>query len=147
MIATKWRGRTADSSGVMTTRHAICLMLTVLVLSGCTDREVSITETPLKVISETPGRGRRAEDGRIVHIDYDIKLPNGETVIKHKDWRFVLGGRTVVEGMEEAVRGMRVGGERVVECPPQKHWGRKGYADKIPPNTWLTFSIKLSRVE
>ena len=122
-------------------------MLTVLGLGGCADREVSIKEAPIKILSDSPGRGRRAEEGRIVHIDYDIKLPSGETVISHKDWRFVLGGHAVVEGMDEAVLGMRVGGERIVECPPHKHWGRKGYADKIPPNTWLTFELRLSRVE
>ncbi len=123
------------------------LILAMAGLCSCADPDINIGETPITILSDTPGRGRSAEDGRIVYIDYDIKLPNGKTVIKHKDWRFVLGNHSVVAGIEDAVLGMKVGGRRQVECPPHKHWGRNGYADVIPPNTWLIVDIKLNRVD
>ena len=125
----------------------IFVLVSVMGLGGCSDREVSISETPIKILNDKPGRGRRAESGRTVYIDYEILMPDGKLVLSHKDWRFVMGNNTVVEGMEDAVLGMRVGGRRVVECPPHKHWGRNGYTDKIPPNTFLTFKVRLNRVD
>jgi len=116
-------------------------------LAGCHERQVTVEETPIRIISEQVGRGRIADDGRTVYIDYEVTLPGGETVLKHKDWRFVVGAGSVVEGMDEAVRGMRAGGERTVDCPPHKHWGRIGHGDEIPPNTNLIFHVKLNRVE
>lgn len=123
------------------------LVLAMTGLCSCADPDINIGETPITILSSTPGRGRSAVDGRVVYIDYDIKLPNGKTVIKHKNWRFVLGKHTVVAGIEDAVQGMRVGGRRLVMCPPHKHWGRNGYADLIPPNTSLTLDITLKRVD
>lgn len=133
----------------MARRLATSTVLTAVLLAGlgCHHRKVKVEETPIEVLSDQPGRGRVAENGRVVYIDYEVNLPDGKTVLKHKDWRFVVGQGAVVEGMDEAVVGMRAGGRRVVRCPPHKHWGRKGYANEIPPNTWLTFDIKLDRVE
>ncbi|MCZ6836178.1 MAG: FKBP-type peptidyl-prolyl cis-trans isomerase [Planctomycetota bacterium] len=123
------------------------IVLTLMSLSGCVNPDINIEETPINVVSDSPGRGRMAVDGRIVYIDYKVLMPNGDEVLSHKDWRFVLGKGSVVEGMDDAVKGMRPGGVRVVKCPPHKHWGRNGYGKKIPPNTTLTFDIKLNRVE
>lgn len=117
-------------------------------LAGCTDREVSVKETPLAVLSETVGHGRAAKAGDIVTIDYRVMLPSGQELMSEKEFRFQLGGGAVVAGVDEAVTGMRVGGRRTVKCPPHKHWGSKGYGNgKIPPNTFLTFSIKLTDVD
>lgn len=126
----------------------IACLVTVSQLGGCWDRTVNVSEAPIVMVSDTPGRGRTAVEGRLVYIDYEIKLPDGEVILKHKNWRFLVGGNSVVEGLDMAVRGMRPGGRRVVNVPPHKHWGRNGYGDgAIPPNTNLYFHIKLNRVE
>lgn len=127
--------------------HFLAATLACAALIGCHRPDVKVEETPIRIVHDEPGRGRVATPGRTVHIDYEIKLPSGETVLRHKDWRFVLGRGTVIEGIDEAVTGMRPGGERVVECPPHKHWGRLGYGEAIPPNTNLIFEIRLARVE
>ena len=124
------------------------LLLATAALSGCTDREVSVKETPLAVLSETVGYGRASKPGDIVTIDYRVLLPSGQELMSEKEFSFQLGGGGVVTGMDEAVTSMRVGGKRTVKCPPHKHWGSKGYANgKIPPNTYLTFSVKLTDVD
>jgi peptidylprolyl isomerase len=54
----------------------------------------------------------------------------------------------VVAGFDQAVRGMRIGGRRVVRCPPHKHWGRGGYADGvIAAREELVFHIRLLATE
>ena len=116
-------------------------------LDGCVQPDIDIEELPIKIVSEKPGRGRLAEDGKTVYVDYMIFMPDGDKLMSHSDWRFVIGHGSVVEGMDDTVRGMRPGGNRVVSCPPHKHWGRKGYGSKIPPNTVLTFDVTLKRVE
>jgi FKBP-type peptidyl-prolyl cis-trans isomerase len=124
------------------------LLAAMAALSGCTERDVSVKETPLSVLSETVGYGRAAQPGDIVTIDYRVLLPNGQELMSEKRFRFQLGGGAVVEGMDEAVTGMRVGGKRIVKCPPHKHWGSNGYGNgKIPPHTYLTFSVKLTDVD
>jgi FK506-binding nuclear protein len=133
----------------MDTRFPIwALAIIVLLLGGCHDRSVNIEETPIKIVSDEPGRGRVAVNGRVVNIDYEVTMPNGDVLMRHKDWTFALGAGAVVLGMEEGVLGMRPGGRRVIECPAHKHWGRNGYADGlIPPNTTLLFHVKMNRVD
>ncbi len=127
---------------------SLALATVVALMSGCHDRTVDIDETPIAIVSDVRGRGRVADEGRVVNIDYEVKLPSGKVVMKHKDWTFVVGAGSVVLGMDEGIRGMRPGGRRVIKCPPHKHWGRPGFDDgKIPPNTPLFFHIKLNRVE
>ena len=55
---------------------------------------------------------------------------------------------TIIQGINDAVIGMRVGGSRTIDCPPHLHWGRRGSGDgQIPPNTNLTIRINLLAVE
>ncbi|UCD74111.1 MAG: FKBP-type peptidyl-prolyl cis-trans isomerase [Phycisphaerales bacterium] len=124
------------------------LVLATVALVGCSERDVKVKETPLRVLSETVGHGREAQPGDIVTIDYRVLLPDGRELLSQKDFSFQLGAGVVVEGMDQAVDGMRVGGKRTVKCPPHKHWGSAGYGDgKISPNTHLTFSVRLTAVD
>lgn len=132
----------------MTMRLFIALLLCGLFLSGCQDRTISVQEAPISIVKDKPGRGRTASKGRLINIDYKVALPDGSIVLTHKDWEFVVGSGSVITGIDEGVLGMRVGGQRIINCPPHKHWGRNGYANgKIPPNTNLMLHIKLNRVE
>ena len=118
------------------------------VLLGCKPADVHIQEVPLNIVSETIGLGAKAHRGDLVTIAYKIYLPNGEKVLSHDDYRFEIGEGTVIEGIDEAVTGMRVNGRRVVKCPPHKHWGRPGYGDGIiPPKTTLTIDLELLAIE
>ncbi len=124
------------------------LAIVLALLGGCHDRTVNVEETPITIIDEVTGRGREAVNGRTVNMDYEVTMPDGKVLMKHKDWTFVVGAGAVVLGMDEGVVGMRPGGRRIIECPAHKHWGRNGYADGlIPPNTTLLFRVKMNRVD
>lgn len=121
--------------------------LLVLVV-GCGPVDVSVHETPIKVVSDSPGFGRAAEKDDVVTIKFRVLLPNGREVLSDNSYPFQLGAGTVISGLDEAVAGMQVHGKRTVECPPQKHWGRPGYGDgAIPPNTTLTIHVEMLRIE
>ena len=128
-----------------------CVVLFVILaalgaMNACQRPDVAIEETPLKVITDEPGRGRPAFPGEVVRINYTAYLPDGTRVLSHDDYRFELGAGSVIQGIDEAVQGMRAGGRRTFMCPPHKHWGRAGYGT-IPANTPLRFDLYLAEVE
>ncbi len=120
------------------------VIILVGMMVGCDDRTVSVSETPLKILKEKSGAGRVAAAGDLVTISYRLEFPDGKVLLKDDDYSFELGANAVIKGIDEAVTGMQVGGMREVVIPPQKHWGRNGYAKgKVPPNTILTLRVKL----
>ncbi len=123
-------------------------LLLLCALGGCQDRTIKVEETPISVISEKTGRGKTALPGRLVSIDYVVSFKDGTELFRHKDWKFIVGEHAVIDGIDEGIVGMRVGGRRVIQCPAHKHWGRDGYADgKIPKNTTLIMDIRLNQVD
>jgi FKBP-type peptidyl-prolyl cis-trans isomerase len=118
-------------------------------LAGCGKPPDAIVEdTPVKMISETDGVGPPAKADDLVTIDYRILLDDGRELLSEHGYRFIIGTDSVIEGIDDAVRGMRVTGERVVRCPPHRHWGRGGYgANDVPPNATLTIYLKLQAID
>ncbi len=104
----------------------------------------------IKILFDKPGAGNEAKDGATVVAHYVGRLESGKEILNSHDlggpqsWR--LGDDAVIAGMEEAVKGMRAGGRRIVEIPPELHWGRGGYASAIPEHEHLTFEIELLEV-
>lgn len=125
---------------------AVCCFASLLPV-GCESESISIREAPIAIKRDTPGSGRSAKPGDLVTIQYRVSLPNGKQVLESSNYRFFLGQGAVISGFDEAVKGMQVGGRRIVRCPPNHHWGRQGYADIIPPNTQLTFDIRLIAIQ
>jgi len=59
---------------------------------------------------------------------------------------FVVGAGEVIEGWDEGILGMKVGGRRVLTIPPEKAYGDSGAGDSIPPNATLIFEVELVEV-
>jgi peptidylprolyl isomerase len=117
-------------------------------LFGCKEYNVTVNETPIKLVEDHPGRGRTATAGDVVTIDYEMRLPDGERLLGEEDFRFTVGEGAVIAAVDEAVLGMREGGRRIAACPPHKHWGSAGYGDgAIPPHTDLTLHVELKDVD
>ncbi len=121
------------------------VLLVGLFVTGCNSRVVNVDEPPIHVISDTPGNGRVASRGKIARVDYALRLPTGDEVLTATGYEFEVGAGAVIACVDEAIEGMRVGGRRIFECPPHRHWGRQGHGN-IPPNTRLTVELALSRV-
>jgi FKBP-type peptidyl-prolyl cis-trans isomerase len=57
---------------------------------------------------------------------------------------FTIGKNSVVEGFEDGMLGMKLGGERTIHVPAELGYGREGFAAcRIPPNTRLRFDVRL----
>lgn len=127
-----------------TARLAILAAIALASVAGCADREVHVRARPVTVSEEVVGSGREAGPGDVVTIAFRVRLPDGRTVLRDERHAFELGAGTVIAAIDEAVVGMRIGGRRSLDVPPEKHWGSAGYGDgAIPPNTPLRIDVHL----
>jgi FK506-binding protein 4/5 len=131
----------------MNRRFALILAVGLTACAGCQRPDVVVESRPVKIVSEVEGRGRPVRKGEIVRVAYTAYLPDGTKVLSHDDYTFQVKTGSVIQGIDEAIIGMRTGGKRTFMCPPHLHWGRQGYADKIPPQTTLRFELALLDIE
>ncbi len=120
----------------------IILMLTC----ACERTPIAIQPSKIQIVEERTGEGPAAKAGDVVVIDYTVRLPDGDIVLEEKEFDFRLGEGVVIEGIDEGVLGMQRGGTRTISCPPNKHWGARGYADRIPPRSVLRIQLDLRRI-
>jgi FKBP-type peptidyl-prolyl cis-trans isomerase FkpA len=110
--------------------------------------------TRFKVTDLKVGTGAPAHDDANVKINYIGWLYDAKTPDHHgakfdssydngQPLSFTLGAEEVIEGMESAVRGMRVGGKREVIIPSAMGYGHNGAGNDIPPDSALVFDIEL----
>ena len=127
------------------------IVAAALLLTSCDNRvNVAIEPTPVKIVAEEAGRGRPVRHGDLTTISYRLMLPNGKELLHDPEFKFFVDTKqpTVIQGINDTVIGMRVGGTRTIDCPPRLHWGRLGSGDgKIPANTNLIIRIKLLALE
>ena len=93
-----------------------------------------------------PGHGGAAHAGQRVAIHYVGTLTNGTQFDANgpsdQPFSFVLGTHAVVDGFDQAVTGMKVGGKRRVIIPPALGYGPGGNGP-VPPNANMVFVIDL----
>ena len=61
-------------------------------------------------------------------------------------YSFTIDSDTVVRGLSNGVRRMRVGGRRIITVPYQLAYGAKGRPPKVPPKATLRFDVTLLEV-
>jgi FKBP-type peptidyl-prolyl cis-trans isomerase len=96
------------------------------------------------------GTGRTADRGNTVKVHYTGWLTNGkkfDSSVGGQPFKFRIGAHQVIQGWEEGVAGMKVGGKRQLRIPPNLAYGKEGYPGAIPPNATLVFDIELLGVE
>ena len=94
------------------------------------------------------GGGEEAAKGRVVEVHYvgvswktgkqfDASWDRGET------FKFGLGKGQVIQGWDQGVAGMKVGGRRRITIPPHLGYGKRGAGGVIAPDETLVFVVDL----
>ena len=94
------------------------------------------------------GHGAEATKGSTVEVHYagnawstrrefDSSWNRGDT------FSFKLGAGQVIDGWDQGVAGMRVGGRRRLVIPPKLGYGKRGAGGVIGPNETLVFVVDL----
>jgi FKBP-type peptidyl-prolyl cis-trans isomerase FkpA len=93
------------------------------------------------------GTGPEAKKGQTVSVHYTGWLTDGKKFDSSKDhgqpFSFALGRGQVIQGWDEGVVGMKVGGRRKLTIPPEMGYGKQGFPGAIPPNSTLVFEVEL----
>jgi FKBP-type peptidyl-prolyl cis-trans isomerase FkpA len=101
----------------------------------------------LKIDETQVGTGDEATNGKTVSVHYTGRLTDGSTfdssLDRGKPFSFRLGDGMVIQGWEQGVQGMKVGGKRTLTIPPELGYGARGYPPVIPPVATLVFEIEL----
>jgi FKBP-type peptidyl-prolyl cis-trans isomerase len=105
------------------------------------------TETGLQYQDLTVGTGQEAKTGDTVTVHYVGTLEDGTKFDSSRDrnepYQLTLGAGGVIDGWEEGLVGMRVGGLRKLVIPPALGYGDQAVGDVIPANATLVFEIEL----
>jgi FKBP-type peptidyl-prolyl cis-trans isomerase len=96
------------------------------------------------------GSGARADSGKWVRVLYTGWLANGVAFDSSRDRKkphqLLLGYQRVVPGLEEGIRGMRVGGRRLIVIPPSLGYGKAGEPGRVPSRATMIFDVELVQV-
>ena len=107
--------------------------------------------TELVIEDHVVGDGAEATAGTQVNVDYvgvswstgqefDASWNRGDTL------GFTLGAGQVIQGWDQGVAGMRIGGRRTITIPPHLGYGATGAGGVIAPNETLIFTVDLRSI-
>lgn len=131
------------------------LPIFVLGMASTVHGEEVTTPSGLKYLDKVVGSGTQAASGKEVVVHYTGWLYNNSqkgakfdsSVDRNEPFNFNLGAGQVIQGWDEGVAGMKVGGERTLIIPPNLGYGAFGAGGVIPPNATLMFDVKLLEVK
>ena len=131
------------------------------VISACAKTEKSGETAPAGPEIATPsglkyqelkvGDGSEALRGKTVKVHYTGWLEDGtkfdSSLDRGEPFRFQLGMGQVIDGWDQGIAGMKVGGKRKLIIPSDLGYGEQGFGEAIPPGATLIFEVELLGVE
>ena len=104
--------------------------------------------TELRIVDMIQGTGREATPGATVSCHYvGVTYSGGEEF--DASWNrgepldFTVGVGQVIQGWDQGLLGMRVGGRRRLEIPSEMAYGKRGAGAQIGPDEALIFVVDL----
>jgi len=106
----------------------------------------------LVIHEQREGSGDVAKKGAVCMIKYTGRLKATNKVFdsnaspRESPLKMVVGKKEVIDGFDEGVEGMKVGGKRRLVIPPHKAYGKQSPSREIPPNSALIFDVELVKM-
>lgn len=140
----------------MTVRHTlrpprVALVFVALALLSCFPSKAITTESGLRYVrlATSRGDGLPARVGQRVSIHETVSLAEGpklySTHTRGTPFEFVIGGGGASAGVDEGVRGMRVGDKRLLIVPRSLN-RRSPYPPSVPRDSVLFIEIEVVRI-
>jgi FKBP-type peptidyl-prolyl cis-trans isomerase len=105
----------------------------------------------LKYQDLTVGTGAEATPGRRITVHYTGWLTDGtkfdSSVDRGQPYTLTLGAGEVIQGWDQGIVGMKVGGKRKLTIPHPLAYGPSGRPPVIPPSATLLFDVELLGVQ
>lgn len=95
------------------------------------------------------GDGVKAETGKIVALDYKVKLITGDVIYSSDNdgpLVFKIGRGGVESGLEEAILHMKMGDEAIIIIPSHLGHGLLGDSEKIPQRSTIIYEIRITNI-
>lgn len=127
------------------------LLLGALALVSCFPSKAVTTESGLRYVrlASSRGTGLPARVGQRVSIHETVSLAQGpklySTHARGTPVEFVIGGGGAIAGVDEGVRGMRVGDKRLLIVPPSLS-RRSSYPPNVPRDSVLFIEVEVVRI-
>jgi FKBP-type peptidyl-prolyl cis-trans isomerase len=133
------------------------LFAAAVLLAGCsanTQESTDVSTAQLKITELKPGTGAAIKAGQTAVVHYtgwlyvedapDHKGKKFDSSLDRNDpFSFPVGGGQVIQGWDQGVAGMQVGGKRQLVIPAELGYGSRGAGGVIPPNATLLFDVEL----
>ena len=128
-----------------------CLVLTSTILLSTFACVGENKKAELVIEDLIVGVGKEAKSGDLITVHYSGWLENGtEFDSSRRSDRdplvITLGVGEVIQGWDEGIPGMKVGGKRRLTIPPHLGYGSREIGS-IPANSTLIFEVELLDVE
>ena len=104
-------------------------------------------ESGLRYLDHIEGAGESVIEKNTVFVHYSGYLADGTKFDSSHDkgqpFSFTLGAGRVIQGWDQGIVGMKIGGKRTLIIPPNLGYGERGAGGVIPPNATLMFEVEL----
>jgi FKBP-type peptidyl-prolyl cis-trans isomerase FkpA len=137
-------------------RFIACTCAVVFAFPSCSGSDGSVaecekgpveSESGLTYEDVVCGSGAEAVGGASVTIEYTAKVAGGREFASSDDQNgefvFPLGRGQVINGLDEGVRSMKVGGTRRLTIPPDLAYGDAGFAPHVGPDETVVYEVTL----
>ena len=93
------------------------------------------------------GTGAQPKQGQVVTVHYTGWLTDStkfdSSVDRGQPFTYQFGVGQVIQGWDDGVATMKVGGKSRFTIPPSLGYGQRGAGGIIPPNATLIFEVEL----
>jgi len=113
----------------MKLKWQIPAMAILLLVAGCS-KEDEVMDGELIIEDIVVGKGTEAVKHSIVTVNYTGWLEDGKKFDSslnpgRSPFRFTVGAGQVIQGWDEGISGMKVGGKRKLTIPPNMGYGNR----------------------